>query len=186
MREAIDKYATYSVSRPNNVTTYLPGKVDGSGKDQIWISPNNFQVNREWGNGAHFKDKAYRFNFDVKVEYDVEVKAAWWTALFRGSIPGYWKGKFKVTYSFNVEVPSWNYGDKQVRPPQYSFKEQEKQLLFVPRHVQKIEAEGKHLEIINPFLKDQHLDFFEHYHPDLTQPLDMVSYLMYAIADKVK
>ncbi len=184
LRDGIAKYSDSTVSEPKNVKVSLPGTVGDNEEGKIWIASHNFRQNHEWGAGEKFKYSAYRFKFDVTVDYDVEVSAKWWTWAFRGSIPGYWRGKFKVTYSFDGVVPSWKYGHIQVRTPQYSFNKQEQKILFVPHAIQKIAAEGSNLDLINPFLKDQKLDEFEHYHPDLTKPLDLVAYLLYAITTR--
>ncbi len=66
-------------------------------------------------------------------------------------------------------------------PPQYRLTDDMK-LLFVPHSIQRVTAVGN--ESINGLLRSQNLHNLERQSYEATAPIDLISYMLYAISDK--
>ncbi|AAC71248.1 DUF237 domain-containing protein [Mycoplasmoides genitalium] len=176
LRWALGYYTSFTLSPPKNVEANLIG--DANDKKHIWISPHTFKLNREYGDGERFKGKAYRFKLSISFELEGHLTAHWWTIAFRGSIPGSWSGKLRVTHEFDGDVP---YYRLHTTPPQYRLTDDMK-LLFVPHSIQRVTAVGN--ESINGLLRSQNLHNLERQSYEATAPIDLISYMLYAISDK--
>ncbi|GAB1886469.1 DUF237 domain-containing protein [Mycoplasmoides pneumoniae] len=179
LRWALGYYANTHVGSPQNVKATIDGNPSDTTK--VWIAPEDFKQGVHIGVGEHFKGKAYKFKFEVSFELEGSIAAHWWTLALRGNIPGYWKGKLQVTHTFDGDVPSWYYGSVHTHAPEYRFTEDNK-LLFVPHSIQKITAVGGDSNGVNGLLKSQNLHNLERQSYEVTAPIDLVSYLMFAIA----
>ncbi|VEU57479.1 DUF240 domain-containing protein [Mycoplasmoides pneumoniae] len=177
LRWALGYYSYIHMGVPQNVQTKFTGTPDN--EQQVWIANEPFEWNKHYGVGPKYKDKAYRFNMEISFELEGWIAVKWWAWAFKGSIPGNWKGKLKVTHLFDGMVPVWELGPVNTHLPQYSFTDQQ-QLLFVPHSIQKIEAIGAD-KGINDLLKTQNLHNLERLSYESTNPIDLISYLLYAI-----